>query len=84
MAAQSTNEQYAPLTREELDSITGEPLPERAALSLVNANLAIPINAALGLNVLSDHSVASGTAFQATPVNQSGSDTLIPPPGDDK
>lgn len=36
-------------------------MPNRAALSLVNANVAAPINAALALNVLSDNSVAYAT-----------------------
>ena len=48
-------QEYRRLTREELDALAGEPLPERAAMSLVNANLAAPINAALALNVLSDN-----------------------------
>ena len=39
-------------------------LPDRAALSLVNANVAAPINAALALNVLSDNSVAYANAQQ--------------------
>ena len=34
---------YRVLTRDELDAIAGEPLPERAAMSLVNANVALPI-----------------------------------------
>ena len=51
-------EQYKPLTREELEALAGEPLPERAAMSLINANIAAPINAALALNVLSDGSIA--------------------------
>ncbi|HEY3108938.1 MAG TPA: hypothetical protein VGL23_09310 [Chloroflexota bacterium] len=45
-------------------------LPARQALSLVNANLALPINAALAANVLSDSSVAYGSASQNTPINQ--------------
>jgi hypothetical protein len=61
------SKRYEPLTQEELDDITGEPLPEHAAMSLVNANLAIPINPALGLNVLSDHSTASATGIADTP-----------------
>ncbi len=63
-------EQYRKLTREELDQIAGEPLPERAAMSLVNANIAAPINAALALNVLSDNSVAYASAEQTAPITQ--------------
>lgn len=64
-------EQYKKLTREELDELAGEQLPERAAMSLVNANLAIPINAAIAANVLSDHSTAWAEADQVTPIDQS-------------
>jgi hypothetical protein len=63
-------EQYRRLTREELDDIAGERLPERAAMSLVNANLAIPINAAVAANVLSDNAVAYANAAQTTPIDQ--------------
>jgi hypothetical protein len=64
-------EEYRKLSREELDELAGEALPERAAMSLVNANLAIPINAAIAANVLSDHSVAWADATQETPIDQS-------------
>ena len=64
-------EKFRKLTREELDALAGEPLPERAAMSLVNANLAAPINAALALNVLSDNSTAVATATQTAPITQS-------------
>jgi hypothetical protein len=37
------NEQYKRLTAEELERLAGEPLPERAAMSLIHANLAIPM-----------------------------------------
>ena len=57
-------EQYRKLTAEELNAIAGEELPERAAMSLVNANIAAPINAALALNVLSDNSTAYAGAEQ--------------------
>ena len=63
--------QYKTLTREELEEIAGEPLPERAAMSLINANVAAPINAALALNVLSDNSVAYANAEQIADIDQS-------------
>jgi hypothetical protein len=44
--------------------------PRREALSLVNANVAAPINAALALNVLSDNSVAFANAQQTAPIVQ--------------
>jgi len=45
-------------------------LPNREAMSLVNANLAAPINLALALNALSDNSVAIASAQQYAPINQ--------------
>ena len=45
-------------------------LPDREAMSLVNANLAAPINAALALNVLSDGSIAIANAQQYAPITQ--------------
>ena len=45
-------------------------LPAREAMSLVNANIAAPINAALALNVLSDNSVAYANAQQTAPIVQ--------------
>ena len=64
-------QEYKQLTREELEQLAGEPLPERAAMSLVNANLAIPINAAIAANVLSDGAIAYADAAQQTPIDQS-------------
>jgi hypothetical protein len=53
-----------------LDAEGAIELPNREALSLVNANLALPINAALSANVLSDSAVAASNAQQTAPVNQ--------------
>jgi len=64
-------EEYRTLTREELNQLAGEELPERAAMSLVNANLAIPVNVALAANVLSDNATAYASAVQQTPIDQS-------------
>jgi hypothetical protein len=64
-------DEYRKLTREELTELAGEELPERAAMSLVNANLAIPVNAAVAANVLSDGSIAYADATQQTPIDQS-------------
>jgi hypothetical protein len=61
---------YTPLTRTELDQLTGEALPERSAMSLINANVAAPINAALALNVASDNSVAYANATQVADITQ--------------
>ena len=62
--------EYRQLTREELNELAGEELPERAAMSLVNANLAIPVNVALAANVLSDNAIAYADATQQTPIDQ--------------
>jgi hypothetical protein len=58
------SEEYRKLSQEELNAIAGEELPERAAMSLINANIAAPINVALAANVLSDNSVAYANAEQ--------------------
>src|SRR2546423_14306969 len=69
MGKQSSD--YKQLSREELSEMAGEELPERAAMSLINANIAIPINAAVAANVLSDGAVAYANAAQQTPIHQS-------------
>jgi hypothetical protein len=63
-------EEYPPLSREELSELAGEELPERAAMSLVNANIAIPINAAIAANVLSDNAEAIAAAAQTGDIGQ--------------
>jgi hypothetical protein len=63
--------EYKQLSREELNKLAGEELPERAAMSLINANVAAPINAALALNVLSDGSTAVASATQTGDITQS-------------
>ena len=69
--SKETPTEYRPITRDELDTLAGEPLPERAAMSLINANIAAPINAALALNVASDGSTAGAIATQDAPITQS-------------
>jgi len=64
------SQEYRPLSKDELMELAGEELPERAAMSLVNANLAVPVNLAAALNVLSDHSVAGAGAIQNDPIGQ--------------
>ena len=63
-------EEYRKLTREELNALAGEELPERAAMSLINANVAAPVNAAVALNALSDGSVAIANAEQTANITQ--------------
>jgi hypothetical protein len=66
-----SQERYHQLTRDDLDKLAGEPLPEKAAMSLVNANLAVPINVALAANVLSDGAIAYADADQIGDIDQS-------------
>ena len=58
------------LTDEELAAEGGEELPDREAMSLINANIAAPVNAAVAANILSDNSVAYANATQTAPINQ--------------
>jgi hypothetical protein len=58
------------MTPEELEQQAGEELPDREAMSLVNANLAIPVNAAVAANVLSDGSAAIADATQSGNIGQ--------------
>jgi hypothetical protein len=64
-----SNEQE--LTEAELEQEGGEELPDREAMSLINANLAAPVNAAVAANVLSDNSSAVANATQTAPITQS-------------
>jgi hypothetical protein len=58
------------LTADELEQEAGEELPDREAMSLVNANIAVPVNAAVAANVLSDGAVSYADAAQNTPIEQ--------------
>jgi hypothetical protein len=68
--AEQTPQEYRPLTREELNNLAGEELPERAAMSLINANIAAPVNLALAANILSDNSNAIAVAQQSSTITQ--------------
>ncbi len=59
------------LTPEELEQQNAEEMPDREEMSLVNANVAAPVNLAAALNVLSDNSTADATAVQYAPIDQS-------------
>jgi hypothetical protein len=65
------NPEQPELTDEELAQQAGEELPDREAMSLINGNVAAPINAAAALNVLSDDSTAVANAKQTAPIDQS-------------
>jgi hypothetical protein len=58
------------MTPEELADQTSEQLPEREEMSLINANIAIPVNAAVAANVLSDGSTAIADAQQQALIDQ--------------
>ena len=59
------------LSKEELEEEGGEQLPDREQMSLINANVAAPVNAAVALNALSDNSTAIANATQDAPITQS-------------
>jgi hypothetical protein len=67
MADKLPNQELSP---EELSEQQTSELPERDAMSLVNANLAVPVNLAAALNVLSDGSAAGAGAVQQDPLKQ--------------
>ncbi|HEX2111731.1 MAG TPA: hypothetical protein VHF67_09265 [Gaiellaceae bacterium] len=67
---ETTSQEYRTLTREELDQLAGEELPERAAMSLINLNVAVPVNAAVAANVLSDNATAYADAAQDAAIGQ--------------
>lgn len=64
------SEQHPQLSDEELEAESAEALPDREAMSLVDANIAIPINAAVAANVLSDDAVAYADATQDATIDQ--------------
>jgi len=70
MTDETRNEEQE-LTAEELEAQGGEELPDREAMSLVNANVAVPVNAAVAANVLSDNSTAIADATQDATIDQS-------------
>jgi hypothetical protein len=59
------------LTPAEIEEQSAEELPEREAMSLIDANVAAPINLAAALNVLSDDSIAYANAEQNVTIDQS-------------
>ena len=59
------------LSEEELEAQSGEGLPDREEMSLIDANVAAPVNLALALNVASDNSIAYANAEQNVTITQS-------------
>jgi hypothetical protein len=58
------------MSQEELEEHDAEQLPEREEMSLVNANIAVPVNAAVAANVLSDDAIAYADATQDAAIDQ--------------
>ena len=67
---QDQDVQTSELSQEELEAQGGEELPDREAMSLVNANIAVPVNAAVAANVLSDNATAIALAEQENQIPQ--------------
>lgn len=67
---QDTGETRPEMTDQEIEQQSGEELPDREAMSLINANVAAPVNAAVALNALSDHSTAIANAEQTNQITQ--------------
>ena len=59
------------LSAEELEQQAGEQVPDREEMSLVDLNLAAPVNAAVAANVLSEDSIAYADADQDATIDQS-------------
>jgi hypothetical protein len=59
------------LSPEELAEQEAAELPDREAMSLINSNIAAPINAAVAANILSDDSIAYANAEQDVTIDQS-------------
>ena len=71
MAKDTKDLEQRELTAEELAAEETAELPDREAMSLVNANVAAPVNAAVALNVASDNSIAYANAEQNVDIDQS-------------
>ena len=70
MSEEITKREDAELSEEELARLKAEDLPDRENMSLINANVAVPVDAAVAANVLTDHSVANASAPQHAPISQ--------------
>jgi hypothetical protein len=62
--------QQEALSEEELEDQEAAELPDRENMSLLNANVAAPVNLAVALNALSDNSTAIANAEQTAPITQ--------------
>ncbi len=66
----SEDRELRELSQQELAEQQASDLPDRENMSLVNANIAAPINAAIAANVLSDNATAQAAAVQQAPIDQ--------------
>jgi hypothetical protein len=66
----TTDTQGSELTTDELEAQDAAELPDREAMSLLDLNVAAPVNAAVAANVLSDGSVAYANAEQTADIDQ--------------
>ena len=71
MSDHDKNTQDQGLSDAELQGQEANQLPDREAMSLIDANVAAPVNLAAGLNVLSDNSLAYANAEQTADIDQS-------------
>lgn len=62
--------EHRELSAEELEQQEASELPDREAMSLINANIAIPVNAAIAANILSDGANAAAGATQTGQITQ--------------
>jgi len=58
------------MTKQKFDDEMIAELPDRTEMSLINANIAAPINLALAANVLSDNATAAAVAAQSNYIPQ--------------
>jgi hypothetical protein len=69
--ADDTTKDPQGLSSDELEKQGTEEVGDREEMSLIQANLAAPVNAAVAANVLSDGSVAYANAEQNVDIDQS-------------
>lgn len=62
------------MTSEEIEELDSEQLPDREQMSLVNANVAAPIDAAVAAQILTDDSTATAETGPDAPISQDAGD----------
>jgi hypothetical protein len=58
------------LSDDQVDQLTSEELPDREQMSLINAQVAAPVDAAVAANVLSSDSTADASNGPDAPIDQ--------------